>query len=156
MSERQDGLTDADFSVGRSRLSRLGIIESHVTPIRILIVSNGSHFEGLGHDELDVEQTCTVNALPAKDEGAVVKLREFFHQFIAHFDHRLGVVGPATGVLHRRSGIFDFGVKGLGFERFFKEKLRQSHAVSQDSGDCLLYTSPSPRDRQKSRMPSSA
>ena len=24
------------------------------------------------------------------------------------------------------------------------------------SGDCLLYTSPSPRDRQKSRMPSSA
>ena len=25
-----------------------------------------------------------------------------------------------------------------------------------ESGDCLLYTSPSPRDRQKSRMPSSA
>ena len=24
------------------------------------------------------------------------------------------------------------------------------------NGDCLLYTSPSPRDRQKSRMPSSA
>ena len=26
----------------------------------------------------------------------------------------------------------------------------------QGSSDCLLYTSPSPRDRQKSRMPSSA
>ena len=25
-----------------------------------------------------------------------------------------------------------------------------------DPEDCLLYTSPSPRDRQKSRMPSSA
>ena len=25
-----------------------------------------------------------------------------------------------------------------------------------DAGICLLYTSPSPRDRQKSRMPSSA
>ena len=25
-----------------------------------------------------------------------------------------------------------------------------------DPGTCLLYTSPSPRDRQKSRMPSSA
>ena len=25
-----------------------------------------------------------------------------------------------------------------------------------DGNDCLLYTSPSPRDRQKSRMPSSA
>ena len=29
--------------------------------------------------------------------------------------------------------------------------------VAQDEkGSCLLYTSPSPRDRQKSRMPSSA
>ena len=26
----------------------------------------------------------------------------------------------------------------------------------KDAKDCLLYTSPSPRDRQKSRMPSSA
>ena len=26
----------------------------------------------------------------------------------------------------------------------------------KDSNGCLLYTSPSPRDRQKSRMPSSA
>ena len=26
----------------------------------------------------------------------------------------------------------------------------------KDDGSCLLYTSPSPRDRQKSRMPSSA
>ena len=29
-------------------------------------------------------------------------------------------------------------------------------AVSVMSEDCLIYTSPSPRDRQKSRMPSSA
>ena len=28
--------------------------------------------------------------------------------------------------------------------------------VVQEDGPCLLYTSPSPRDRQKSRMPSSA
>ena len=28
--------------------------------------------------------------------------------------------------------------------------------VSNDLSPCLLYTSPSPRDRQKSRMPSSA
>ena len=28
--------------------------------------------------------------------------------------------------------------------------------ISARKGDCLLYTSPSPRDRQKSRMPSSA
>ena len=28
--------------------------------------------------------------------------------------------------------------------------------MTRHYGDCLLYTSPSPRDRQKSRMPSSA
>ena len=34
-----------------------------------------------------------------------------------------------------------------------EETFEKEHAVSQG---CLLYTSPSPRDRQKSRMPSSA
>ena len=33
----------------------------------------------------------------------------------------------------------------------YVEEVNQS-----DTMDCLLYTSPSPRDRQKSRMPSSA
>ena len=35
----------------------------------------------------------------------------------------------------------------------------EAHAMEQEerqAKDCLLYTSPSPRDRQKSRMPSSA
>ena len=36
-----------------------------------------------------------------------------------------------------------------------KSVARLSLATSQ-SWNCLLYTSPSPRDRQKSRMPSSA
>ena len=31
-----------------------------------------------------------------------------------------------------------------------------SHRSGAKMGPCLLYTSPSPRDRQKSRMPSSA
>ena len=35
--------------------------------------------------------------------------------------------------------------------------LKPSHAkMLQEADICLLYTSPSPRDRQKSRMPSSA
>ena len=37
------------------------------------------------------------------------------------------------------------------------EDLASPNALSADLADaCLLYTSPSPRDRQKSRMPSSA
>ena len=38
-----------------------------------------------------------------------------------------------------------FSAKGLRFGNFVL-----------DPKNCLLYTSPSPRDRQKSRMPSSA
>ena len=33
---------------------------------------------------------------------------------------------------------------------------QQKLGVPDEPGTCLLYTSPSPRDRQKSRMPSSA
>ena len=36
------------------------------------------------------------------------------------------------------------------------EKVQVQHEVRSYGGGCLLYTSPSPRDRQKSRMPSSA
>ena len=37
---------------------------------------------------------------------------------------------------------------GEDAERFIRE--------AEENESCLLYTSPSPRDRQKSRMPSSA
>ena len=49
---------------------------------------------------------------------------------------------------------------------YIKETVRQGNGLDADRNlstaamergwDCLLYTSPSPRDRQKSRMPSSA
>ena len=37
-----------------------------------------------------------------------------------------------------------------------KNVVRRVQQDSDEDDDCLLYTSPSPRDRQKSRMPSSA
>ena len=41
--------------------------------------------------------------------------------------------------------------------RFFEEQHNIDHfAFLEQIASCLLYTSPSPRDRQKSRMPSSA
>ena len=36
------------------------------------------------------------------------------------------------------------------------EKAKLMHEKTHENIRCLLYTSPSPRDRQKSRMPSSA
>ena len=45
-----------------------------------------------------------------------------------------------------------------GFWRFNEQmvKLRDGEDLNAALKRCLLYTSPSPRDRQKSRMPSSA
>ena len=50
---------------------------------------------------------------------------------------------------------------GLGYPEHRKEAQQASRLLLHDLNvithhDCLLYTSPSPRDRQKSRMPSSA
>ena len=46
--------------------------------------------------------------------------------------------------------------KALENERGTERQLRSAIERRLDVNICLLYTSPSPRDRQKSRMPSSA
>ena len=51
-----------------------------------------------------------------------------------------------------RYGVPELPQSTLGYDR----GLGLSNLASQIDWDCLLYTSPSPRDRQKSRMPSSA
>ena len=38
----------------------------------------------------------------------------------------------------------------------FRKRMQREARTAGRLQDCLLYTSPSPRDRQKSRMPSSA
>ena len=51
------------------------------------------------------------------------------------------------------------GSAGLGKTTVAKaicEQLELDYIVINGSEDCLLYTSPSPRDRTRSRMPSSA
>ena len=70
-----------------------------------------------------------------------------------------------------RSQVEGYGVEDSGFNRMFERdkddlrsmgvpiEVRPSPADPGTDGyliACLLYTSPSPRDRQKSRMPSSA
>ena len=45
----------------------------------------------------------------------------------------------------------------VSFGTYYSFTVYKSYALDPDSNiSCLLYTSPSPRDRQKSRMPSSA
>ena len=61
---------------------------------------------------------------------------------------------------HLECGVVDGGVivtqPLLKFRRYRAGRHGHVVAVAGDAGACLLYTSPSPRDRQKSRMPSSA
>ena len=47
-------------------------------------------------------------------------------------------------------------IDGLPFHKDIETFLDIMFECDPENGSCLLYTSPSPRDRQKSRMPSSA
>ena len=84
------------------------------------------------------------------------------------------IVGVAVGGDHRSVLVDDHALLGLVAEVFRSEHeaasgallgrvshvgvlaLAQVVVADRLPGVCLLYTSPSPRDRQKSRMPSSA
>ena len=44
----------------------------------------------------------------------------------------------------------------VGINLIFKSSFDKANRSSINSDSCLLYTSPSPRDRTRSRMPSSA
>ena len=54
------------------------------------------------------------------------------------------------------AGIVDGGVIEASDLNDEFDQILAAFAVSTGHSHCLLYTSPSPRDRQKSRMPSSA
>ena len=66
---------------------------------------------------------------------------------VALFENMLKV-GEIVGMYHQKSTQW---MSGGVMEPIFIVKIKLD-----SDGSCLLYTSPSPRDRQKSRMPSSA
>ena len=71
--------------------------------------------------------------------------------------HGYLVDGPGCGC-QQLSGLghFSFGqIAADGKSGFLLEKFSQVIGIEEYQG-CLLYTSPSPRDRTRSRMPSSA
>ena len=75
------------------------------------------------------------------DSGEKVRLRNSWANKDIYFDRdgNVGIgINTPSNILHLRAAT------------------PQLYMQSDDGNDCLLYTSPSPRDRQKSRMPSSA
>ena len=55
--------------------------------------------------------------------------------------------------IDRAKGVIAIKPSGVAYEKLQVEDIV---IVDLENNICLLYTSPSPRDRQKSRMPSSA
>ena len=73
--------------------------------------------------------------------------------------HRLGASGTnlENTVQGLRNSIENIDEKKFRYWEFdIRESIDGVVFVFHDDLICLLYTSPSPRDRQKSRMPSSA
>ena len=97
----------------------------------------------------------------------ILTLRQYSHDLIVHSHEHAQLVFGLSGAL-------DFEVGGHGSQvvqqSFVVIPSGAHHACGSANGSrclvldvpseqwvaCLLYTSPSPRDRQKSRMPSSA
>ena len=63
---------------------------------------------------------------------------------------------PKSPVNRREYGPGQHGQRRKGKMSDFGLQLRAKQKLKGHYGDCLLYTSPSPRDQRGSRMPSSA
>ena len=72
-------------------------------------------------------------------------LREEFLQVVTEMIAGVGQFDPAVKFSNPKKAMFRIN-----------RDVRFAHDKSPYKTRCLLYTSPSPRDRQKSRMPSSA
>ena len=64
----------------------------------------------------------------------------------------------ATGYIasHTWLALLEAGYAVVGVDNFSNSSPEVLKRLHELSGHCLLYTSPSPRDRTRSRMPSSA
>eukprot|EP01015_Nassula_variabilis_P025392 TRINITY_DN495_c0_g1_i1.p1 TRINITY_DN495_c0_g1~~TRINITY_DN495_c0_g1_i1.p1 ORF type:complete len:318 (-),score=88.55 TRINITY_DN495_c0_g1_i1:34-987(-) len=79
--------------------------------------------------------------------------RLFLHENPGELDNYIDVLNPQSLVVKRKAK-FSKHLKDIKREDKFQFERVGFFSVDYDT--CLLYTSPSPRDRQKSRMPSSA
>ena len=72
-------------------------------------------------------------------------------------EEALGANNPALQAWPEAPAVFVFDTRWIQEARISRKRLGFLYENALDLPlTCLLYTSPSPRDRQKSRMPSSA
>ena len=80
---------------------------------------------------------------------------------MAKYEYKVKGVDYVVEIQDIEGNIANVSVNGIPFEVEMKQPVKagkQKVKLSEERRvkSCLLYTSPSPRDRQKSRMPSSA
>ena len=68
----------------------------------------------------------------------------------------LGIIERVDAERSARNNAFQLTKSGRDLRKVLEALGRWSYANMRDLHPCLLYTSPSPRDRTRSRMPSSA
>ena len=96
--------------------------------------------------------TClNVGCIPSK---ALLDSSEHFHNAVKNFEsHGIKISAPEVDfgrMIERKAEVVTQTVAGIDF-------LMKKNKIDVHTGlGCLLYTSPSPRDRTRSRMPSSA
>ena len=117
-------------------------------------------FEGKNvHEELNRPQIALINAVnnPKYRFICAALSRRLGKTFIANIIGQLVVLIPGSNVLIMSP---NYNLSSISFElqrkliKHFDLEVEKDNL--KDKVICLLYTSPSPRDRQKSRMPSSA
>ena len=72
------------------------------------------------------------------------------------FDNGFLRLRGESDVLYVVDGVKVYAMSDINVDNIANISVLKGAAATALYGACLLYTSPSPRDRQKSRMPSSA
>ena len=114
---------------------------------------------------LNTRRDTILNAVPEAKRGTAEALFERVDQGLEDLKERVKATDKPGFIADRRRTLRCIGdVEALlvpdGFEREIPAEFdalpRLQGRATLNISTCLLYTSPSPRDRQKSRMPSSA
>ena len=128
-----------------------------------LVYHDGSYLEFAWKGPLEIEQLDFCKTLINLVNNNVISLEEALHCIIdikEEFPYKLLFNGLTSKTLSKTdfSNLVEnnIGSRITNYPNIAYEDANKHFITISDVYFCLLYTSPSPRDRQKSRMPSSA
>ena len=129
-------------------------------PVRPRLLMGEEQLAKINWQQLDVTDTAAVNAMVA-DNGVthIIHLAGLQIPF-CRANPPVGAAVNVTGTVNILEAARHNPVRGLSYASslaaFGAPEIYDTWPLPDDATPCLLYTSPSPRDRTRSRMPSSA